>query len=347
MCRWVVYKGAPILISQITHKPEHSLVNQSKDGGFYPGCDEKRNIRVNGDGFGLAWYTFTRTDTSKIKNGSCVFKCVTPAWNNHNLWNLVNHVESPLIFGHVRAVHMDNSDFKNNLSEDNCHPFVHKRYTFMHNGAISGFPILKRRLRALLPDPIYDILCGSTDSEHVFGVLLDEIGDMERELTARELGDAVERVINRLAKLSKEHGIITGSSLNFAVTDGRHIVATRCRNDRTEAPPSLFYCLGGQEYWESACDKARQSPGAICISSEPLTRCKGKWSLVPNNHMIVVPFDENDPTRVRDVVIRPIDIDDIKEPLVEPSTCQNKCSDAQDEDESKGEKKDEANRLVA
>ncbi|CAN0452082.1 unnamed protein product, partial [Scytosiphon promiscuus] len=33
----------------------HSLVLQSRNACFHPGCPDKRNIRVNGDGFGIAW----------------------------------------------------------------------------------------------------------------------------------------------------------------------------------------------------------------------------------------------------------------------------------------------------
>ena len=60
MCRFVVYKGPKVLLSAITHDPEHSLVNQSKNGGYHPGCEDKlreRNLVVNGDGFGIAFYT--------------------------------------------------------------------------------------------------------------------------------------------------------------------------------------------------------------------------------------------------------------------------------------------------
>ena len=59
MCRFVVYKGPKVLLSAITHDPEHSLVNQSKNGGYHPGCEDKlreRNLVVNGDGFGIAFY---------------------------------------------------------------------------------------------------------------------------------------------------------------------------------------------------------------------------------------------------------------------------------------------------
>ena len=78
---------------------------------------------------------------------------------------------------------------------------------------------------------MYNMIAGSTDSEHAFALLLDEIGDTDRELTQIELADAVERTINRITRLSRSFHITTGSSLNFAVTDGRHLIATRCRTN--------------------------------------------------------------------------------------------------------------------
>jgi predicted glutamine amidotransferase len=64
MCRLTVYKGKPILIGDLIVRPENSLIVQSRDAGYHPGVDatadvSKRNIRVNGDGFGIAWYRYT------------------------------------------------------------------------------------------------------------------------------------------------------------------------------------------------------------------------------------------------------------------------------------------------
>mmetsp|Transcript_13591 Transcript_13591/g.32189 ORF Transcript_13591/g.32189 Transcript_13591/m.32189 type:complete len:259 (+) Transcript_13591:425-1201(+) len=219
----------------------------------------------------------------------------------------------------------------------------------MHNGDVSGFSRMKRRLRAMLPDALYDMLTGSTDSEHCFAVLLDEIGDTDRELTDQELADAVERMIVRITRLQKTHGVTKGSSLNFAVTDGRHIVATRCRNDPSEAPPSLYYYYaersGMRECSKSKAARVdsgseaaapadaggavdsgsslRSSLPALCrgitISSEPLTRCSGRWALVPANHMIIVshvdPGPDSEGGGGRKVSIRPIHVEDIREPL--------------------------------
>jgi hypothetical protein len=85
MCRLTVYKGREILLGDLIVKPDNSLMCQSRDAHYHPGVTDKnneRNILVNGDGFGVAWYT------KEPAKGSCVFKFVTPAWSNHNLRNL-------------------------------------------------------------------------------------------------------------------------------------------------------------------------------------------------------------------------------------------------------------------
>ena len=82
MCRLTVYKGRPVLLGDIIVVPENSLVCQSRDAGYHPGVVDKshiRNIRVNGDGFGVAFWGQT------IQTGPCLFKFVTPAWSNKNL----------------------------------------------------------------------------------------------------------------------------------------------------------------------------------------------------------------------------------------------------------------------
>ena len=40
-----------------------------------------------------------------------------------------------------------------------------KRYTFMHNGGITGFPQMKRHLLSQLGDEAYEAMEGTTDSE--------------------------------------------------------------------------------------------------------------------------------------------------------------------------------------
>eukprot|EP00968_Pinguiococcus_pyrenoidosus_P023580 scaffold3881_cov255-Pinguiococcus_pyrenoidosus.AAC.2 len=55
MCRLVVYKGPEVSLEDVLVRPEHNIVQQSRDASYHPGCTSKRNYRVNGDGFGVAW----------------------------------------------------------------------------------------------------------------------------------------------------------------------------------------------------------------------------------------------------------------------------------------------------
>ena len=189
--------------------------------------------------------------------------------------------------------------------------FTLRALTSQLAGAAHGFGLFASALfrRLLVKVPEFHL------PEHAFALLLDEIGadgNLERELTAGEFASALERTINRITAMSIENGVTEASSLNFAVTDGRHVIATRCRNQTGETPPSLFYCLGED------CGGCGGNQGSVIISSEPLTRDEGKWALVPSNHMIVVPFEDTRPNFVSSVIIRPLVVDDINPGKVVP-----------------------------
>ena len=64
--------------------------------------------QLNEDGFGVGWYH---------KRGGAIFRSVTAAWNNSNLRELSESIESRCIFAHVRAAS------GSVISEVNCHPF--------------------------------------------------------------------------------------------------------------------------------------------------------------------------------------------------------------------------------
>lgn len=71
------------------------------------------------------------------------------AWNNQNLQRLAEKIKSPLVFAHVRA------STSGALSETNCHPWRYGRLMFMHNGQISGFSKIKRRIVQTLPEELF------------------------------------------------------------------------------------------------------------------------------------------------------------------------------------------------
>lgn len=166
------------------------------------------------------------------------------AWNDRNLVELSNIVESSLVFAHVRAASPGSL-----VSRENCHPFKYGRFSFMHNGCIAGFKQIKRALQQQLRDDVFALIEGTTDSEHAFALLMNQLPDPMGEYTPQQLVDAVRSTINKLLDMQKAAGVEGASSLNFAVTDGRSIIATRFRNHPTEEPPSLYYSYGTPLEW--------------------------------------------------------------------------------------------------
>ncbi len=75
MCRFALYLGPPVRLSQLVTEPTNSIIHQSYHS-------HERPEPLNGDGFGVAWYV------PDIRPEPAVFRSTTPAWNNHNLLHL-------------------------------------------------------------------------------------------------------------------------------------------------------------------------------------------------------------------------------------------------------------------
>ena len=241
MCRLTVYKGRNLLIGDLIVRPENSLMQQSRDAGYHPGVDMtkevgKRNIRVNGDGFGVAWYRYDPTQKDSgcehkegtplpvIPTAHC-FKFITPAWSNSNLRSLGNAVMSHLIIGHIRAAsngyqpapcspstggtpsafqcmqHRLEMQYraerdKDIVNEENCHPFKYRHWMFAHNGGIANFSQMKRSLINQLDDEVYLGLTGTTDSEHMFALFLSLLPPNTKDCPFRD----VQVIIDTLEK---------------------------------------------------------------------------------------------------------------------------------------------------
>lgn len=58
----------------------------------------------------------------------------------------------------------------------NCQPFRRDRTLFIHNGFIQHFrQTLYRAIRDRLSDEIYQSIHGTTDSEHIFALFVNEV----------------------------------------------------------------------------------------------------------------------------------------------------------------------------
>ena len=245
MCRWAAYRGNPLYLEELVSSPAHSLIEQSH-------CASRAKTATNGDGFGVAWYG-DHPEPGRYRD-------ILPAWSDCNLRSLAHQIKSPLFLAHVRAA------TNGGTRRDNCHPFVHGRWSFMHNGQVSGFDRIRRKLEALLSDDLFAARTGTTDSELLFLLALN-FG-----LETDPLG-AVAKAISITEQMSNEHVEKPLIRFTAAFSDGAKLYAIRYASDHK--PPTLYAApMGGK--------------GGYCLVSEPLNDDVDAWTEIPDGSAVVV-----------------------------------------------------------
>ncbi len=276
MCRFTLYLGPSIRLGKLLIEPEHSLINQSVRS-------RERKEPTNGDGFGVGWYA------PRLSREPAVFHSVRPAWSDRNLRELSRVIATPCVMAHVRAA---TAGFGVDLV--NCHPFSWRRYLLMHNGYIAGFERIRRRLLAPLSDTAFGLVRGSTDTEHLFAVFVDQL---LRDGEAANGADPALRLAERLAATLRQvlqaaaaAGVREPHYLNVAVSNGQQAVVSRFTTDPVGDGDSL-YLLRGNLYQTTAEEfgerDREERDTAVLVSSERLTPAPG-WQAVPRNHLVVI-----------------------------------------------------------
>jgi glutamine amidotransferase len=261
MCRWMAYSGSPIRLDNLLYKPRHSLIDQSLHSQL--GAET-----TNGDGFGIGWYGIGETPG--------VFRSVEPAWNDRNLRDLARHIESPIVFAHIRAA------IGSPVHQQNCHPFRYGRWLFMHNGFIGEFAKVKRDLVLAVDPSLYPSIEGSSDTELFFFLALSF--GLEQDPPG-----AVAAAVGLIEEIGQAHGVEHPIQMTAATSNGERLWAFRYSSQ----PParSLFYSTDVAtlrtlhpevEILNEVSDESR------LIVSEPLRDLPGAWNEVPESSYGVV-----------------------------------------------------------
>lgn len=254
MCRLVAYSGEPCALESVITLPPHSLIEQSH-------AATEAKLSVNGDGFGFAWYNENQLPG--------LYREVMPAWTDGNLLSLARTIRSGLFMAHVRA-----STF-GQVSRSNCHPFTQAEWSFAHNGQISNFAKVKRRLEGLLPDELYAVRHGNTDSELIF-LLLIHYGVAEDPLNAM-------RQLLKAIKTINDNERDNAYRMACIMSNGHTLYAWRISSDQRS--PSLYY---KQQQVQTGI---RQTPNII-IASEPIDDDTDQWQPVAENCLLTVDSNE-------------------------------------------------------
>lgn len=136
----------------------------------------------------------------------------------------------------------------------------------MHNGQVSGFERIRRRMEGLLSDDLFHARIGSTDSELLF-LLAIEFG-----LDADPAG-AIARAIAVAETFALEAGGEVPVRFTAAVSDGRALHAIRYATDNL--PPTLYAAPVGNAL-------------SCCFVSEPLNDDVDRWIEILNGSVVTI-----------------------------------------------------------
>lgn len=135
-------------------------------------------------------------------------------------------VNARTVVAHVRQATVSEANLAN------THPFVHGRWTFAHNGTLTGFDALRPRLWAETVPALRGEVRGTTDSESIFYWLLSRMAERGISVTGQEstVGptvDVIRAALVRLGDLSAGTGVEDPPQLNLLLTNGEILVASR------------------------------------------------------------------------------------------------------------------------
>jgi glutamine amidotransferase len=205
-----------------------------------------------------------------------------PAFADPRFVDVGSTVTSHAVIAHVRTATVGR------VSMENSHPFAHGPWAFAHNGTIWGFEHVRTRLDHGLYGPPW----GETDSELVFRWILNRMSrfGLDPDAPAERLDPIlalIEDSVSKLVGFSLDSEIARTPTLNFVISDGRHLVASRWGNplhwNFRRGVSDCAFC------GSSHCAHADEGYKAVLVASEPIT--EEEWLEVPEGTLLGVAPD--------------------------------------------------------
>ena len=235
------YVGVPTRVGEIVSAPAHSLLVQS----YKP--LQMQSGTVNADGYGAALWL----DDGKPE--PALYRTAAPIWADPNQGWMGERL---VIRSLIAAVRSATPGIGFELA--NVQPFARGRVAFAHNGFVTRFRRgAQRAIREGLGREAYESIEGSSDSEHLFALVLDSPGPLPQ---------AVRKGVARLEAVCADLDRTAVATLLLG--DGEQLVGVRWA--RGFRPATL--------YWSPFL-------GGVCMASEPLDG--GRWKEIPEGHLAI------------------------------------------------------------
>lgn len=213
MCRLYGFRAnEPTKVECTLVYAQNALLSQSE-----------RDLRgaAHPDGWGIACY----------ENGRPVIeRRETPAFSDAQFSWTAERVYAHTVVAHVRAATVGERSLAN------THPFSYGAWVFAHNGTMTAFDALRPHLEAECLPWLWQHRRGTTDSETIFYLLLSRIANAgipldDALIEVEAVAEVVEAALVDLERRNAEAAPPKPAKLNFLLTNGRCLVATRHRND--------------------------------------------------------------------------------------------------------------------
>jgi glutamine amidotransferase len=232
MCRMAGYVGPALRVGEIVSAPAHSLLVQS----YRP--REMQSGTVNADGYGAAlWLDDGNPEPALYRTGAPVWADPNQRWMNERL----------IVRSLIGAVRSATPGIGFELA--NVQPFARGQVAFRRSA--------QRALREGLGREAYESIEGSSDSEHIFALVIDG---------GPALPEAVRGALLRLDTICER--LARTAVATLLLGDGDQLVGVRWA--RGFRPATL--------YWAPFRD-------GVCLASEPLDG--ERWKEIPEGHLAI------------------------------------------------------------
>ena len=264
MCRFIIYFGIKQkFLYEVIYLGSNNMINQSYTVPFLPGLDlessgKNYNSKLNIDGFGVAWKNYF--DDKKL----ILYKNSLPIHQDHNLKDLSKTIKSNLFIFHLRANLLK---CVSPLTYLNCHPFIYKDISFVHNGCIFNFIKIKHMLYDGINNNLKPLILGNTDSEIIFYLFLTYYKQTNDEVKSLLY---LINFINQLKFENKNIEILLNLGITLGYYPNEKCIFLRYSNSNSITPLSLYY---------------NKKENIIC--SEPINNDES-YNIFPTNKILVL-----------------------------------------------------------
>jgi len=222
--------------------------------------------REHKDGWGIAYYG--DRPEPEVAHG------LGPAHADPDFDRVSGLVSSHAVLAHVRLKSVGE------VAVRNAHPFLRGRWAFAHNGTVRDFERHREAMERLIAPELLAGLQGETDSERCFLIFLTELRGRSG---IDAVAGALARTMAAVSRLTDRDDQEKPTSMNFMVTDGELLVATR--RHRT------LFVSEGRARGEGGLSHPPPEDGArltqLVIASEELSS-ESHWHQVAEDELVGV-----------------------------------------------------------